>query len=165
MADASVEELSKIKGIGPAKSVKIKAAVELGLRLSAHFKRRGTSITCPADVAAFLMDEMQLLEKEYFKTMLLDTKNQLISVEDISVGSLNSSIVHPREVFKPAIKRSSASVILVHNHPSGDPTPSREDIQVTNRLMEAGKIIGIEVIDHVIIGNGSYVSLRESGHM
>lgn len=165
VADSSVEELSQIKGIGPAKSGQIKAAVELGLRLSSHVKRRGTVMSSPADVASYLMDEMQFLEKEYFRAILLNIKNQLISIEEISVGSLNSSIVHPREVFKPAIKRSSASVILVHNHPSGDPTPSREDIEVTLRLSEAGRIIGIEVIDHVIIGNGTYVSLKEKGKM
>lgn len=163
VADASVEELSKIKGIGLAKSVQIKAAVELGLRLSSQIKRRSAVMTSPADVASYLMDEMRFLEKEHFRAMLLNIKNHLISVEDISVGSLNSSIVHPREVFKPAIRRSSASIILVHNHPSGDPTPSREDLEVTRRLVEAGRIIGIEVIDHVIIGNGSYVSLKEKG--
>jgi DNA repair protein RadC len=109
------------------------------------------------------MEEMRFLEKEHFKVILLNIKNHVISVEDISIGSLNSSIVHPREVFKPAIKRSSASIILAHNHPSGDPTPSREDIDITRRLCEAGKILGIEVIDHVIIGNGSFVSLKEKG--
>ena len=165
VAEASVEELSSIKGIGPAKSGQIKAAVELGLRLSSHVKRRGTKMSSPADVASYLMDEMQFLEKEHFRAMLLDIKNQLICIEDISVGSLNSSIVHPREVFKPAIRRTSASIILVHNHPSGDPTPSREDLLVTRRLVDAGKIIGIDVIDHVIIGNGSYVSLKEKGKM
>ena len=163
VADASVEELSKNKGIGPAKSVQIKAAVELGLRLSSHDKRRSAVMTSPAEVSSYLMGEMRFLEKEHFRAMLLNIKNHLIAIEDISVGSLNSSIVHPREVFKPAIRRSSASIILVHNHPSGDPTPSREDLEVTQRLVEAGKIIGIEVIDHVIIGNGSYVSLKEKG--
>lgn len=105
------------------------------------------------------------MEKEHFKAILLNTKNHVISIEDISIGSLNSSIVHPREVFKPAIKRSSASVILVHNHPSGDPTPSREDIEVTSRLVNAGNVLGIAVLDHVIIGNNSILSLKEQGLM
>ena len=111
------------------------------------------------------MEEMRYLEKEHFKTILLNIKNHVISIEDISIGSLNSSIVHPREVFKPAIRRSSASILLVHNHPSGDPTPSREDIEVTARLVEAGKILGINVLDHVIIGSNAIISLKEKGLM
>lgn len=163
VADSSIEELSRIKGIGLAKSVQIKAAVELGRRISSYTGQNPTVINTPVDVKNLLMEEMRFLEKEHFKVILLNIKNHVISVEDISVGSLNSSIVHPREVFKPAIRRSSASMILVHNHPSGDPTPSREDIEITRRLIEAGKILGIEVVDHVIIGNGIYISLREKG--
>jgi DNA repair protein RadC len=109
------------------------------------------------------MEEMRYLDKEYFKVVMLNVKNRVISVENISIGSLNSSIVHPREVFKPAIKRSSAAVILVHNHPSGDTTPSREDIEITRRLVEAGKILGIEVLDHIIFGNSDYLSFKEKG--
>lgn len=165
VVDASIEELSKIKGIGAAKSVQIKAAVELGRRISSFNRREQTAITGPRDIKHLLMDEMRFLEKEHFKAVLLNIKNHVISIEDISVGSLNTSIVHPREVFKPAIRRSSASIILVHNHPSGDPTPSREDIEVTQRLVESGKILGISVLDHVIIGNGSIVSLKEEGIM
>lgn len=163
IADASIEELSKIKGIGLAKSVQIKAAVELGRRISSYTQRDIITINTPKDVKNLVMGEMRFLEKEHFRVILLNIKNQLISIEDISVGSLNSSIVHPREVFKPAIKRSSASMILVHNHPSGDPTPSVEDIDITKRLIEAGKILGIEVLDHVIIGNGNYISIKEKG--
>lgn len=163
IADASIEELSKIKGIGLAKSVQIKAAVELGRRISSYTQRDIITINTPKDVKNLVMEEMRFLEKEHFRVILLNIKNQLISIEDISVGSLNSSIVHPREVFKPAIKRSSASMILVHNHPSGDPTPSVEDIDITKRLIEAGKILGIEVLDHVIIGNGNYISIKEKG--
>lgn len=163
VADASIEELSKIKGIGLAKSVQLKAAIELGRRIYSYAKKDIVAINTPYDVKNLLMEEMRFLEKEHFKVILLNIKNHVISVEDISIGSLNSSIVHPREVFKPAIKRSSASIILAHNHPSGDPTPSREDIDITRRLCEAGKILGIEVIDHVIIGNGSFVSLKEKG--
>lgn len=163
VADSSLEELSRIKGIGLAKSVQIKAAVELGRRISSYARQNPTVINTPVDVKNLLMEEMRFLEKEHFKVILLNIKNHVISVEDISVGSLNSSIVHPREVFKPAIKRSSASMVLVHNHPSGDPTPSREDIEITRRLIEAGKILGIEVVDHVIIGNGVYISFKEKG--
>lgn len=163
--DATVEELSKIKGIGTAKAVQIKAAVELGRRISSYRGRQQVTITSPLDVKDLLMEEMRFLEKEHFKAILLNTKNHVISIEDISIGSLNSSIVHPREVFKPAIKRSSASVILVHNHPSGDPTPSREDIEVTSRLVNAGNVLGIAVLDHVIIGNNSILSLKEQGLM
>lgn len=163
VADSSIEELSEIRGIGIAKSVQIKAAVELGRRISSYSSHNPTAINTPVDVKNLLMEEMRFLEKEHFKVILLNIKNQVISVEDISVGSLNSSIVHPREVFKPAIRRSSAAIILVHNHPSGDPTPSREDVDITRRLAEAGKILGIEVVDHVIIGNGSYISFREKG--
>jgi DNA repair protein RadC len=165
VVDASIEELSKIKGIGLAKSVQLKAAVELGRRISANTWRHGFTINCPSDVKDLLMEEMRFLEKEYFKAILLNIKNHVIAIEEISVGSLNTSIVHPREVFKPAIRRSSASIILVHNHPSGDSTPSREDIEVTSRLVESGKIIGIQVLDHVIIGDGCITSLKEIGAM
>lgn len=163
VAESSIEELSEIRGIGLAKSVQIKAAVELGRRISSYAGHNPTIINTPVDVKNLLMEEMRFLEKEHFKVILLNIKNHVISVEDISIGSLNSSIVHPREVFKPAIRRSSAAIILVHNHPSGDPTPSREDVDITRRLVEAGKILGIEVVDHIIIGNGIYISLREKG--
>lgn len=165
VVDSTVEELSNIKGIGTAKAVQIKAAVELGRRISSYNGRKQIVITSPLDVKDLLMEEMRFLEKEHFKTILLNTKNHVISIEDISVGSLNSSIVHPREVFKPAIRRSSASVILVHNHPSGDPTPSKEDIEVTSRLVNAGNILGISVLDHIIIGNNFILSLKEQGLM
>ncbi len=165
VVDSSMEELSKIKGIGPAKAAQIKAAVELGRRISAYNRGQQVTITSPLDVKDLLMEEMRFLEKEHFKTILLNIKNHVISIEEISIGSLNSSIVHPREVFKPAIRRSSASVILVHNHPSGDPTPSREDVEVTARLVESGKILGINVLDHIVIGNNSILSLKEKGLM
>jgi len=161
IARATIEELSKVKGIGAAKSIQIKAAMELGRRIYSSMVTDEMTIICPDDVFQLLINDMRFLEKEHFKTILLNTKNKVISVEDISVGSLNTSIVHPREVFKPAIKRSSASIILAHNHPSGDPTPSREDLEVTRRLKDAGKIIGIEVLDHIIFGDNCYVSLKE----
>jgi len=165
LIESTIEELSNVKGIGTAKAVQIKAAIELGRRISSYSGRQQVIITSPLDVKQLLMEEMRFLEKEHFKAILLNTKNHVIAIEDVSIGSLNSSIVHPREVFKPAIKRSSASVILVHNHPSGDPTPSKEDIEVTSRLVNAGNILGIAVLDHIIIGRNSIISFKEQGLM
>lgn len=161
LTELSFEEFTTIKGIGKCKASQIMAALELSKRLSASNGGNKIKVTSPRDVTNFLMEEMRYLKKEFFKIVLLDTKNQVISIEDISVGSLNSSIVHPREVFNTAIKRSSASIILVHNHPSGDPTPSKEDLNVTRRLVECGNIIGITVLDHLIIGDGEFISLKE----
>ncbi|KYO64778.1 RadC family protein [Thermovenabulum gondwanense] len=160
--NASLEELSNLKGIGAAKAVKIKAAVEMGRRIASNYGVKKIVINSPKDVENLLKEEMRVLEKEHFRVILLDTKNKVISVEEISIGTLDSSIVHPREVFKPAIKRSSSSIILVHNHPSGDPYPSKEDIVITKRLCEAGKLLGIHVVDHIIIGNSSF-SFKANG--
>ncbi len=159
----TIEELTEIKGVGDAKGVQIKAALELGARIASSFRQDTHTISSPKDAADVMMEQMRFYQKEYFKVILLNTKNQLMSAETISIGSLNSSIVHPREIFSVSIKKGCASIILVHNHPSGDPTPSKEDIEVTNRLVEAGNIIGIEVIDHIIIGEGKYYSFREGG--
>lgn len=163
LVEASIEELGKIKGIGIAKAAQIKAAIEIGKRLASLNQSERPVIKYPGDVRNLLMEEMRYLDKEYFKIILLNIKNQVIHVEDVSVGSLNSSIVHPREIFKIAIRRSSAALILVHNHPSGDPTPSGEDVEITRRLVESGKLLGIDVLDHVIIGDGRYTSLKEKG--
>jgi len=160
--NASLEELSNLKGIGAAKAVKIKAAVEMGRRIASNYGVKKIVINSPKDVENLLKEEMRVLEKEHFRVILLDTKNKVIFVEEISIGTLDSSIVHPREVFKPAIKRSSSSIILVHNHPSGDPYPSKEDIVITKRLCEAGKLLGIHVVDHIIIGNSSF-SFKANG--
>jgi DNA repair protein RadC len=160
LKEVSLDELTHEKGIGPAKAVSIKAAIELGRRISMGNRIRET-IKSPEDVKNLVMEEMRYYDREHFRVLYLDRKGGLIIWEDISVGGLHSSIVHPREVFKPAIKRSAASIILIHNHPSGDPTPSREDIEVTRRLMEAGGIMGIDVLDHIIIGEASYCSLKE----
>ncbi|MFV9567262.1 MULTISPECIES: RadC family protein [Thermoanaerobacter] len=164
IVDSSVEKLAKIKGIGIAKAVKLKAAVELGRRMMLSTGSDSFTITSPEDVISLMMDEMRYLTKEYFKVIMLNVKNKVIAIETISIGSLNTSIVHPREVFKAAIERSCSSIILVHNHPSGDPTPSREDIEVTKRLVEGGNILGIKVLDHVIIGDGRGISLKEKGY-
>jgi len=163
--ELSIEELKEVKGVGVAKAAQITATIELGRRIRmASFESEKQVITSPRDVANLLLAKLSFLGKEHFVILLLDTKNQVISIEEISVGSLNNSIVHPREVFKPAIKRSSAAIILAHNHPSGNPEPSTEDIKVTKRLYEVGRLVGIEVLDHLIIGNKDYISLKERGH-
>lgn len=161
LTDTSIQEITKIKGIGECKAAQILAAVELGKRVMTGMHKDKPKITTPSDIADILMLDMSHLKKEHFKIVMLDTKNQIIGIEDISIGSLNSSIVHPREVYKEAIARSSASIILVHNHPSGDPTPSKEDIAITRRLAEGGDILGIKVLDHIIIGNNRFLSLKE----
>lgn len=159
--ESSFEELKDIKGVGMAKACQIKAALELGRRLRTFKDNCSVYIKTPGDAAEFIMEDLRHLKKEYMKLMLLNTKNMVISVKDVSIGSLSSSIVHPREIFVEAIKASSASIIIFHNHPSGDPTPSQEDINITRRIYEAGKVIGIELIDHIIIGDGNYISLKE----
>lgn len=153
----------QINGIGHAKTAQIIAAFELGRRVSYRKVQKIGLINSPADVWELLGSGMRMLDKEFFKAIFLNTKHNIINVCDISVGSLNASIVHPREVFKEAIKNNSNDIILVHNHPSGNPKPSNEDIELTKRLMQAGKIIGIEVVDHIIIGANSFISLKESG--
>lgn len=161
LAKASVYELSNINGIGIAKACQIKSCVEIGRRLLTVKDNEKIKISSPDDIAFLVMEEMRYLSKEHFRAIFLNTKNIVISIKDISIGSLNSSIVHPREVFVEAIKMSAASIIVCHNHPSGDPTPSDEDIKVTKRLKDAGNILGIDLLDHIIIGDGKYISLRE----
>lgn len=165
LVEMSVGQLTKIKGIGLAKAVQILAGIELGRRLARTTRPETVTIRSPKDVTRLMMEELRYLQKEHFVCLFLNTKNNVIGQETLSIGSLNASIVHPREVFLAAIKRSSASIICVHNHPSGDPTPSPEDIEMTRRLVEAGSIIGIDVLDHVIIGDRTSVSLKEHGYM
>ncbi len=161
LADCVPEELTTVKGIGIAKACQLISAIELGKRIAAKPKDKKININSPKEVSAMFMEEMRYLRKEFFQVLMLNTKNEIIMVDNVAVGNLNSAIVHPREVFSRAIKKSAASVILIHNHPSGNPQPSREDIDLTQRLMEAGKIIGIEVLDHIIIGDGNFISLKE----
>ena len=161
LSDVSYEELTTVKGIGECKASQILAVVELGKRIGTQSVEEKVKVTSPIDITNLLMEDMRYLKKEYFKVAILDTKNQIITIESISIGNLNSSIVHPREVFNAAIRRSGNSIILIHNHPSGDPTPSREDINITNRIIEAGNIIGIKVLDHIIIGDNKYISFKE----
>lgn len=163
LVDMTTEQLTELKGIGEAKALQIQAGIELGRRLAKSSLHETVTIRSPQDVAALVSEELRYLQKEHFVCLFLNTKNHVLGQETLSMGSLNASIVHPREVFRAAIKRSSASIICIHNHPSGDPTPSPEDIQMTKRLMEAGEIVGIEVLDHVIIGDQRYVSLKELG--
>lgn len=161
--ESSFEELKKIRGIGEAKAAQIKAALELGRRLKTYKDSGSIYIKTPYDAAELVMEDMRFLKKECLKLMMLNTKNMVVSIKEISVGSLNSSIVHPREIFVEAIKASCASIIICHNHPSGDPSPSQEDINVTRRVYEAGKIVGIDLIDHIVIGDGKFISLKEKG--
>lgn len=162
IAEAAPEELSQIKGLGKIRTRRLLAAIELGKRAYTTPVTEKTVINSPQDVFNLLSD-MQFLDREYFKAICLNTKNMVLAIDIISVGSLNSSLVHPRELFKAAIKRSANSIIAVHCHPSGDPTPSREDTEVTKRLVDAGKLLGIEILDHVIIGSQRYISLKEQG--
>ncbi|WP_442603474.1 RadC family protein [Paenibacillus sp. KN14-4R] len=159
------EQLTQIRGIGDAKALQIQAGIELGRRIARSTMSDAITIRSPHDAANLLTEELRYLTKEHFVCLFLNTKNHVIGQETLSIGSLNAAIVHPREIFRAAITRSAASIVCVHNHPSGDPTPSKEDIDITRRLLEAGGIIGIEVLDHIIIGDKEFVSLKEQGFM
>ena len=160
-ANLSVNDFSKIKGIGKVKAITVLAALELGKRLAEAPSIERKKITSPQDVVNYFMPRFRYEKKEHFIVVLLDTKNHILATPVISVGCLNSSIVHPREVFRESIVHFAAAMILVHNHPSGDPTPSKEDIHVTHKLIEAGGLMDIKVIDHIIIGDNCYISLKE----
>jgi len=163
VAAASVEQLSVVKGIGEAKAAQIKAAIEFGKRVSLFGSSDRPTINTPQDAANLVISDLRYLKKETLKSILVDTKSRVIAVKTVSIGDLTSSIVHPREVFKDAVLASAASVIVAHNHPSGDPTPSVEDVTITRRLMSAGEILGIELLDHLVVGDGNFVSLKERG--
>lgn len=163
LLDVTEEELLQIKGVGKVKAKQIVSALKLARMNPCPIENRFT-IRSPEDAYNYL-SEMKYLTQEHFVVLGLNTKNEVIFKETVFIGSLNASIVHPRETFKNLIRRSCASAIVAHNHPSGQPDPSREDIDVTKRLSEAGKIIGIELLDHVIIGAKSYVSLKEKGYL
>lgn len=160
------DDLIAIDGVGRASAARLLACLEIGRRFGARPVRRRTSVSTPEDVVRVCGSRMIGLDREHFLALALNTKNGLIRIIEVSVGSLNASIVHPRELFKDAVRSSAASVIVVHNHPSGDPTPSGADIQLTRRLVKAGDVLGIEVLDHVVIGDvDEYASLREMGLM
>lgn len=166
LASAGLEELAQIKGIGPAKAAQIKAVFELGKRnLSSWDKTEKTKISSAEDVFRMFGQKLKGKKKEHFLVLLLDSRNRLLRAAEISVGSLDASIVHPREVFKEAIAESASRLILIHNHPSGDPKPSEADVEITKRLAAAGKILGLEILDHVIVGNKIASSLKEEGLM
>ena len=160
---ASITELATIKGMGQGKAARLKAALELGRRLMTTPVDSRPQIASPADAANLLLLEMGSLEKEQVRVIVLDTRNRVIEISTIYVGSLNTSVVRVAELFRPAIKLNAAAVIVVHNHPSGDKSPSPQDIQLTKMLVEAGKLLDIEVLDHLIIGGQSFVSLKERG--
>jgi len=164
IAEASVEELTKVKGIGLAKAAQLKAVFALAAKKEDN--RDNTDkpkVKTPDEVHSQVKNRLQDKKKEHFLALLLDTRSRLIKIAEISIGSLDSSIVHPREVFKEALSASAASVIFAHNHPSGDPEPSAEDIKLTKRLTEAGQVMGIDVLDHVIIGHQKFFSLKREG--
>jgi len=163
LAGATITELCAFSGIGPAKAAEIQALFELARRFARSEIRPGTRLTSSQDVFDHFHERLRARRKEVFISLLLDSKNRLLREVQVSEGSLNASIVHPREVFAPVIRESAAAVLFVHNHPSGDPTPSREDIELTTRLREAGELMGVRVLDHIIVGNGEYVSFCDRG--
>ena len=163
IARASIEELQSVKGIGPAKAIELKAALELGKRLLLQNPGEKPKITTPGDAANIVMAEMMLLDQEQLRVILLDTKNQVQRVDTVYVGSLNSAVIRVGEIFKGAIKVNAAALIVAHNHPSGDPSPSREDIAVTKEIAKAGRLLDIQVLDHLIIGHNRFISLKEKG--
>lgn len=160
---ATISEVVQQRGVGEAKAAAIKAAIELGRRLNLEAPEERPSINSPGDAAGLVMYEMQALEKEHLRVILLDTRNHVIEIHEVYRGSLNASVVRVGEVFTPAVRRNAASILVVHNHPSGDPSPSPEDISITRSLLQAGKLLQIELLDHIIIGQGKYVSLKEKG--
>lgn len=161
--NASLEELMLIPGIGRAKAIELLASIELGIRMAKTTVLKEGAITSSQFVGKLLMEELGGLQQELVVALFLNTKNEIIKKETIFKGSLNSSVAHPREIFKAAIKYSSARIIIAHNHPSGNPEPSEADLAFTKRMCEAGKIVGIELLDHFIIGEDHYVSLKEYG--
>lgn len=160
---ASLDEMCQIRGLGMAKAAQIKAAIELGSRLAREQANLGGAISSPQAAAELIQLEMQGLRQEQLRVILLDTRNKMLSIETVYVGSLNQSLVRVGELFRAAIQKSAASVILAHNHPSGDPTPSPEDIVLTKSVVQAGKLLDIEVLDHLVIGYGKFVSMKEKG--
>lgn len=161
--NSDLEDFVSISGVGKAKAAKILAMVELSKRFKSYKDGYDYKICSPQDAAVLVMEEMRGMKQEHLKVILLNTKNMVIGIKNVFIGTLNSSIVHPREIFFYAIKKNSASIILCHNHPSGDPSPSGEDENVTLRLKKCGELLGIQLVDHLIIGNGIFISLKEKG--
>ncbi len=165
LEDCCFEELCDVDGIGAAKASVILAAAELGRRIMTAPREKKIDVSSPDRVASIFMESMRYLHKEHFRILMLNIKNEIIAAEDVSIGTVSSSEAHPRDVFATPIRRGAANIILVHNHPSGNPEPSRADLLLTERLVSAGELLGISVLDHIIIGDGKYVSLKSEGRM
>jgi DNA repair protein RadC len=165
LKEATAVELMEIHGIGEAKAVQLRAALEIGRRIKQFPVEETHVVRSPQDVADYMMEEMRHLKQEHFVALYLNTKNAVLHKKTLFIGSLNASIVHPRELYKEALRYSAASFICLHNHPSGNPEPSQEDIDVTKRLTETGKMLGIELLDHVIIGDRRFCSMKEKGYV
>ena len=165
LAESSVQELMSINGVGQSKAARVVAAVELGKRISTAPRVKRMGVESSDDIARLFIEDMRYEKREIFKALLLNPRGEIISIETVSVGELTSTLVHPREVFSQAVKRSAAGIVFVHNHPSGNPEPSEEDIKTTERLVACGKLLGIVVIDHIIIGDGQYCSMQSLGLM
>jgi len=163
LAQATIAELCAIKGIGPAKAAELQAVFQLGRRFHADHLPPGARFTTAGEVFLHYHEQLRDEKKEHFLAVLLDNKHRVIRDVQISAGSLTASIVHPREVFVPVVRESAAAVLFVHNHPSGDPEPSREDLDITLRLRQAGELMGVRILDHIIIGSNRYVSLADRG--
>ncbi|TVP84506.1 MAG: JAB domain-containing protein [Alkalicoccus sp.] len=163
LKEATAVELMEIRGIGEAKAVQLCAALEIGRRIKQFPVEETHIVRSPQDVADYMMEEMRHLKQEHFIALYLNTKNAVLHKKTLFIGSLNASIVHPRELYKEALRYSAASFICLHNHPSGNPEPSQEDIDVTKRLTETGKMLGIELLDHIIIGDRRFCSMKEKG--
>lgn len=163
LANATIAELTQVKGVGDAKAVEIKAALEFGRRMTVEAPEERPTVSSPGDAANLLMSEMMLLDQEHLRLILLDTRNRVLRTPTIYVGSLNTSVVRLSEIFRAAIRENAAALIVAHNHPSGDPSPSPEDISVTRQMVQAGSMLGIDVLDHIIIGRNRFVSLKERG--
>lgn len=163
VAKASFRELCAEKGLGEAKAAQLKAGLELGRRLLSIQPNERAVVSSPQDIANLLMGEMSLLDQEHLRVILLNTKNQVMGISEVYKGSVNSSMVRVSEVFRDAVRENCPAIVVVHNHPSGNPTPSPQDIEVTTKLTQAGQLLDIEVLDHVVIGQQRFVSLKEQG--
>lgn len=163
LARASFAELCAQRGVGEAKAAQIKASLEIGRRLLLDHPEARQAVRSPSDVADLLLLEMGYLEQEHLRVVLLNTKNQVVAMPEVYKGSVNTSLIRIGEIFREAVRQNCAALVVVHNHPSGDPTPSQEDVQITEQIVDAGKLLDIEVLDHLVIGQQQFVSLRERG--
>ena len=165
LADVTVEDLTRIRGIGSMKAASIVCALALGRRVATNPREKRLVLRSTNKLAEYFMEDMRYSRKEYFKVLMVNVKLEVIGVETVSIGELSGAPVHPRETFEPAIRKGAAAVCFAHNHPSGDPRPSDDDLSITRRLVECGDILGIRVLDHIIIGDGTYTSLKEQGYI